>query len=156
MPSLVFGRQLLRHRGEVSHYRYTKALETHLTIGENHPLRITDQVRSVLGSQSAELPWPKGHSSPRDGLVISKANRLDTMVRSVVTLVPKFVSEAGTKKVSYGYNEAHKTYNDMRMFFAKHAMSTHKNEVVVIKFVMSTFKPGQRNAHMISVCTTLV
>lgn len=65
-------------------------------------------------------------------------------------VVPKFVSNRDIQ-AQYGYQEAHKLYDDMRLFFAQKASSTHQGEVVVIKVTMMTLKPAYKNPQIVSV-----
>jgi hypothetical protein len=66
-------------------------------------------------------------------------------------VVPNFVSDPSIP-VQHGYQEAHKLYDDMRIFFAQKAMSVHAGEVVVVKVTMMIWKPGNRNPSVVSVC----
>ena len=65
-------------------------------------------------------------------------------------MVPKFVSNPDIQ-TAYGYQEAHKLYDDMRQFFAQKASSTHQSEVVVIKVTMMAMKPAYKNPQIVSV-----
>ena len=78
--------------------------------------------------------------------------RRDREFRPIV--LPKFMknlSEPGMETVSYGYQEAHELYNDMRHFFAQRAMATGNTEVVTVKMMMMTLRPGLKNPQVVSV-----
>ena len=67
-------------------------------------------------------------------------------------VLPKFVANREIP-ASYGYQEVHKLYDDMRQFFARKALSTHQQDIVSIKVTMMTWKPGYKSAHIVSVRT---
>jgi hypothetical protein len=54
-------------------------------------------------------------------------------------------------RADYGYQEAHKLYDEMCQFFAQKASSMHENEVVVIKVTMMLLKLGYKNPQIVSV-----
>jgi hypothetical protein len=96
--------------------------------------------------------WPKCTS----GLKISThpgAYGQTMLAHSIV--VPKFIAELDSRSVLPGYQEAHQVYDEMRQFFAKKAMSVHSGEVVVIKVMMMSLKPGYRFPSVVSVHDSL-
>ena len=134
-----------------------------LTAGQNHPVRIPQQL--TMGMQpppaptSAPLlkttgkkPWPTKHGSGSSRISTihhtSQGSSGTISIRPIV--VPKIVSNP-TLPVQPGYQEAHKLYDEMRQFFAQKAMSVHGGEVVVIKVTLMSWKPGNRNPSIVSV-----
>jgi hypothetical protein len=65
-------------------------------------------------------------------------------------VLPKFVTNPKLP-LKHGYQEAHKLYDEMRLFFAQKASVAHNNEVVVIKVTLMTLKPGNKNPAIVSV-----
>lgn len=139
-----------------------------LTTGHNHPVRIPQQLTmgmhppppptsNPLLKTTGQKPWPKRVASSSTKQTQSHGTSStvyhnqsgSVMIRPIV--VPKFVSEP-TLPVQPGYQEAHRIYDEMRQFFAMKAMSVHGGKVVVIKVTMMSWKPGNRNPSIVSVC----
>jgi hypothetical protein len=56
-----------------------------------------------------------------------------------------------TTTFNYGYQEAHRLYDEMQHFFAQKASLAHQEEVVVIKIIIILLKPYSKNPHIVSV-----
>jgi len=135
-----------------------------LTAGQNHPVRIPQQLTmgmppppaptsNALHKSTGKNAWPKRWSGSSKQISTVHHNQSGSGHRSALIrpiVVPKFVSNP-TLPVKPGYREAHKLYDDMRQFFAQKAMSVHAGEVVVIKVTLMSWKPGNRNPSIVSV-----
>ena len=111
-------------------------------------MHVHSAATAISQSTRQSLPWPK-----RTGLGLQSENHVNQNLfrggfRPIV--LPKFVSNREIR-ADYGYQEAHKLYDEMRQFFARKASSTHGNEVVVIKVTMMSLKPGYKNPQIVSV-----
>jgi hypothetical protein len=136
---------------------------TTLTTGQNHPVRIPQQLTmgmppppaptlTALLKTAGKKPWPQrgaGSSKQISTTYHSQSASGSVSIRPII--VPKFVSDT-TLPVKPGYQEAHKKYDEMCQFFAQKAMSVHGGEVVVIKVTMMSWKPGNKNPSIVSVC----
>jgi hypothetical protein len=136
------------------------------TAGQNHPVRIPQRLTmqpppapastSLLKNGGTLASWPKRGSSKQISTSYPSHNQSGSssvskpLIRAIV--VPKFVLDPRLP-VQPGYQEAHKLYDEMRQFFAQKAMSVHAGEVVVVKVTMMSWKPGNRNPSIVSVCT---
>ena len=107
-------------------------------------------VHSAAISQSTHqsLPWPKHTQAGGSQSGNQNQNLFRGGFRPIV--LPKIVSNREIQ-ADYGYQEAHKIYDDMRQFFARKASSTHGNEVVVLKVTMMSLKPGYKNPQIVLV-----
>ena len=128
---------------------------TTLTTGQNHPVRIPQLTMGMPPPPAPTLtagkkPWPqRGAGSPKQISTTYHNQSGSVSIRPIV--VPNFVSKP-TLPAKPGYQEAHKKYDEMRQFFAQKAMSVHGGKVVVIKVTMMSWRPGNKNPSIVSVC----
>ena len=146
-------RQLQRLRDRVwvtTAITLTRHESAEMTAGFSHPLWISAHVHSAPATGTAEpthrsLPWPKRTDVAQSGKHVNQ--NLPVLRGGFQPIVlPKYVSNRETQS-DYGYQEAHK--------FARKALSTHQNEVVVIKVTMMSLKPGYKNPQIVSVRSIL-
>ena len=135
---------------------------TTLTTGQNHPVRIPQQLTmgmppppvptlTALLKTAGKKPWPqRGAGAGSSKQISTTCHNQSGSVSIRPIVVPKFVSDP-TLPVKPGYQEAHKKYDEMRQFFAQKATSVHGGEVVVIKVTMMSWRPGTKNPSIVSV-----
>lgn len=139
--------------GLVSSYNYCESWRLAHLPGYSHPLHVSTHIHHdsatpvISQSTHQSLPWPKCNDGSQSE---NHVNQIMHQGGFWPIVVLKFVSNREIQP-DYGYQEAHKMYDEMCQSFARMALSTHQNEVVVIKVTMMSLKPGYKNPQMVSV-----